>query len=338
MNILRLMRLLPILLILLSYCFNSEAKAAFHPGFKTVGIWEIDKQIRLDLAIWYPTKRAPTRVDYNDWEFQASRGAPPILGQHPTILFSHPSAGSRFSLHQLASNLARAGFVVVAPTHTGDNLDHMEAVFTLPQFFDRARDLRLCLDHLQADPELSSMIDFDRLGLLGIGAGGSASLLLAGAKFSSDSFSNYCQEDNQDTYCSVWAKSRLDMMLTHPNLSESQQDLRFKAFAAIDPDVPMLFSEPSLKNITKPFQIVLLQSAFASLNKANARLVAAMPTARSYSLGPINLAALTSDCSNTLEQNLPEICLGVSPDERLCVQNELATVTLEFFLLHLGQL
>ena len=43
-------------------------------------------------------------------------------GKHPLILLSHDSAGSRFSLHELASELARNGFVVLAFTHPGDNV------------------------------------------------------------------------------------------------------------------------------------------------------------------------------------------------------------------------
>lgn len=34
----------------------------------------------------------------------AARGRPPVEGKHPLILLSHDSAGSRFSLHELASD------------------------------------------------------------------------------------------------------------------------------------------------------------------------------------------------------------------------------------------
>ena len=58
----------------------------------------------------------------------ASRGAAPVEGQHPLVVLSHDSAGSRFSLHALASQLARNGFVVVAPTHAHDNVDSLKQV------------------------------------------------------------------------------------------------------------------------------------------------------------------------------------------------------------------
>ena len=73
--------------------------APLQPGFKTLGIWEPTQNIRLDFAVWYPSRSTPFQVNYGDWSFSAARGRAPVEGKHPLILLSHDSAGSRFSLH-----------------------------------------------------------------------------------------------------------------------------------------------------------------------------------------------------------------------------------------------
>ena len=115
--------------------------APLQPGFKTLGIWDPTKNVRLDFAVWYPSRSAPFQVNYGDWNFSAARGRPPVEGKHPLILLSHDSAGSRFSLHELASELARNGFVVLAFTHPGDNVDDMGALFMPVQVTGRAKQL-----------------------------------------------------------------------------------------------------------------------------------------------------------------------------------------------------
>lgn len=112
----------------------------------------------------------------------AARGRPPVEGKHPLILLSHDSAGSRFSLHELASELARNGFVVLAFTHPGDNVDDMGALFMPVQVTDRAKQLTQALDIALADPETAPLIDPDRIGVLGVGPGGTAAMLIAGAR------------------------------------------------------------------------------------------------------------------------------------------------------------
>ena len=145
--------------------------APLQPGFKTLGIWEPAQNIRLDFAVWYPSRSTPFQVNYGDWSFSAARGRAPVEGKHPLILLSHDSAGSRFSLHELASQLARNGFVVMAFTHPGDNVDEMGTLFMPAQVAGRAKQLTQALDIALANPETGPLIDPDPIGVLGVGPG-----------------------------------------------------------------------------------------------------------------------------------------------------------------------
>ena len=183
--------------------------APLQPGFKTLGIWDPAKNVRLDFAVWYPSRSAPFQVNYGDWNFSAARGRPPVEGKHPLILLSHDSAGSRFSLHELASELARNGFVVLAFTHPGDNVDDMGALFMPVQVTDRAKQLTQALDIALADPETAPLIDPDRIGVLGVGPGGTAAMLIAGARLDATGWPIYCAGKWQPCLCGfvrMWLK------------------------------------------------------------------------------------------------------------------------------------
>ena len=71
----RLLFSLYLFFICLALCFPAVAAPTLQPGFRTLGIWNPDTSVRMDLAVWYPARRSPSRVDYGDWVFSASRGA-----------------------------------------------------------------------------------------------------------------------------------------------------------------------------------------------------------------------------------------------------------------------
>lgn len=336
--------LLMVLLLCLLLPIDVQAAGLLQPGFRTLGVWEPATKIRLDLAIWYPTNRTPTRLDYGDWAFRAARGAIPLSGQHPLIVLSHDSAGSRFSLHQLATALTRYGFVVAVPTHAGDNIDNMSSLFTSEQLFARARQLSATLDVLLADPETAPLVDPQRIGVLGVGPGGTAALLLAGARLDATGWKKYCDNieilqnigtAREDPYCSPWAVRRMDALSATPKLETGFRDRRVRVVAAVAPAYGMYLTPKALSRIRIS---VLLMNAeknrMAGPTTQAEALTRAFPGA--VSLPEASTAALMSSCSENLGQTLPEMCFAVSADVRDAVQRQLALHASTFFLSHLG--
>lgn len=311
------------------------------PGFRTLGVWNPTTGVRLDLAIWYPTNRSPSSVDYGNWTFSASRGAPPLTGQHPLVLLSHDSAGSRFSLHQLATALVQKGFVVAAPTHLGDNIDNMSLLFTGEQLVQRARQLSATLDMLLSHSDTAPLIDPQRIGVLGIGPGGTAALLLAGARLDPTGWSSYCTRSparSNDPYCSPWAKVRMDKLVATPGLEASFRDRRIRIAAAVAPTYCMLLTPNGLTRIRIP--LLLLKAGKDRLNRPPSdaeALARALPHLTQFGILPeANAAALMSPCSENMAQTLPELCLSVTPKIRDTVQLRLAQYASTFFLRHLA--
>lgn len=329
------MRILIAFCLWLLLCPSVQAAQTIHPGFKTLGVWEPGTAIRLDFAIWYPARRAPFTLDYGDWVFSAARGATPFPGQHPLILLSHDSPGSRFSLHMLASELARNGFVVAAPTHTGDNLNDMRFLYTGAQLISRAEELRAALDILLQHPSTASFIDPQHIAILGIGPGATAAIMLAGGGLDPQGWSGYCTGKGQDPYCQPWVEPRMDTLVTTPYLDASFLDKRIRAVVAVAPAYGMLLTKESLSSIQIPILLLRAEKDTLCPQYLAESIRDALPASAGYAvISNADAISLTSPCGKgTLAQTLPEICRPLP--ERTQVQAELAEEAVHFFLTHL---
>src|ERR1700722_6593880 len=84
----------------------------------------------IELGIWYPSE-APTSPQPLGLFQQAVALYGGIAGQSlPLIVISHGTGGGASSHYDTAIALADAGFVVVAPSHTGDNHKDRTLSFT----------------------------------------------------------------------------------------------------------------------------------------------------------------------------------------------------------------
>lgn len=143
-------------------------------GFRVVQIPDGPKT-----AVWYP----------------ATESAAPHA--HPLIVFSHGWGGCGTQSRFLVEELARAGYIVVAPDHRdaacsveGRRLPRIhipESPFTAPgrwretTYDDRRVDLQKALDWILASPDFRGSIDPARIGAMGHSLGGYSVLSLAGA-------------------------------------------------------------------------------------------------------------------------------------------------------------
>ncbi len=211
--------------LLIPFFLKTEARAGLfdfmnsppiHPAYRSLVDWIPAEQIRLDVAVWYPTRAEPGKISTGGQEFYAARNARPIPGTYPLIILSHDSAGTRFSYHHLAERLVGQGYIVAAPQHDGDNADDMSLLFSDVQLTQRSRQLRNTLDLVLGDPNIGPLIDASRIALVGFGSGGSAGLLSAGAALTPDEWKNFCPTleklGKQDPYCVPHIAERMDAL------------------------------------------------------------------------------------------------------------------------------
>lgn len=335
-----LFRLLLCMVCVLSLPARGGAAPTYHPGFKTLGMWLADTGERLDIAFWYPSIRSPSQVQYGDWTLTVARNGKEIPGRYPLVILSHGSAGSRFTHHDTAASLAASGFVVAAPTHPGDNIDDTSALFAASQLTSRPKHISTLLDHLLGNTDTLQLIDPSRIAVVGYGVGGTMALLLGGAQIDSASWKGYCEKSGPtDTYCTPWARERMDLLAQQTKNLPSFKDNRVRAVAAIAPSYGMLFTKGSLASLTAP--TLLVKAGLDEVNRAPLHadwLRTIMPSAPEFSvLAEADHFALIAQCPPTLERDLPEICGAVPPRERDDIHRRLHASLLRFLLAHLGE-
>lgn len=190
------------ILIFISAC-GSDRK--LYPSYTSLVAWIPSENLRVDVAVWFPTKRKPYTMTIEQWTFEASRNAKPAEGKFPVIIISHDTSGSRYSHHNLATKLAMDGFIVLAPLHSEDNIDSMDLFFTPQGLNLRANQISTALSLLLENKELEPHVDRENITVLGFGNGGTAALLLANAKLDASLWEPYCQNQRlaniNDPYC-----------------------------------------------------------------------------------------------------------------------------------------
>ena len=185
------------------------------------------------------------------------------------ILFSHGFGGTARMMGWFGTALARAGYVVIAVDHPGNNgLDQMTAAgAVLP--WDRAQDLRAALDAAKADPAIGPHLDPARIGVSGFSAGGFTALVSAGARVDMGRFQAFCARNPTDGVCAPqkeFALSLDDMKraLASPDLAAEAAHAGddhtipgVRAAFAIAPAIVQALPPQDLAQIKAPVAIIL---------------------------------------------------------------------------------
>jgi predicted dienelactone hydrolase len=187
------------------------------------------------------------------------------MGQHPVVFISHGHAGSRFGHHDLAVALARAGYVVCALEHPGDNYADETGVGTERVLLGRARQVSAALDVLLLDPLFGPHLDKSRVGVAGFSEGGYAGLLLVGAKPDFTRWTGYCARHPDD------AELCRD---PHPELKQdrSVRDDRVRAAFVMAP-VGIFFGPMAFTGVRAPVSLAVAEKDSVLLPEENALIV-----------------------------------------------------------------
>lgn len=239
---------------------------------------DADHRKDLRITVWYPAadgfEERSLDIGPADkplfWVGAAAPNAPfADVRRRPLILFSHGYGGSARMMGWFTTNLARAGFVVVAVDHPGNNsADKMTAAGAM-MFWDRADDLKLALATVKADPELAAHIDMRRVGVAGYATGGFAALAAAGAQVDLDRWVSFCRAHPDDGACAPQKEFPLTLdeglkALEAPELAAEVAHARddhsiseVRAALVIAPAIVQALTPESLTRLNSPVAIVL---------------------------------------------------------------------------------
>ena len=237
-------------------------------------LWDEQKDIRLEVGIWYPAHRAESPLNLQDWSLSVARNAKEASGIFPLVLLSHDAGGGMATYHDTASELARQGFVVAAPTHNLDSFADSSGVYKPGRILDRPQELALVLSGTLGADSLS-FIDHTRIAVLGIGTGAATALTLAGGIPDFAAYLAYCAGPGIDEpYCSPLAQQRMNAASYLPEPNFDLPQVRISALVLAAPAYGMFFTRESLAAVKQPTLIFAVKTD--SLNKAasHAELIA----------------------------------------------------------------
>ena len=216
------------------------------------------REIRIDVngegmltSLWYPTEAPSGHTAIGPFTMPAAPDAPFSAGPFGLILISHGTGGSRLNHRGTAIQFAKAGYVVAAPEHTGDNWQDDRHAGRPANWRRRPGQLSSVLDRLLEDTEFREHIDPKRIGAIGHSAGGYSALALVGGKPDLCALARHCTErrDRDPVFCS-YGRPEGHAQATIPGMA----DRRVGAVVAVAP-VGALFSEGAFTSVEAPVQI-----------------------------------------------------------------------------------
>ncbi|HMH67341.1 MAG TPA: alpha/beta hydrolase [Pinirhizobacter sp.] len=281
-------------------------------------------------TVWYPaaagSKETPITVGppaaplFNVGS--AAADAAIAKGRFPTLLLSHGNGGSAPIMGWFGIAMARAGYVVIAVDHPGNNgMDEM-TVAGSTLIWERAEDLKAALKAVLADRDLAPHVDTARLGVAGFSAGGFAALAAAGARVDVDHFIAFCRAHPGDSTCKAQKESPEITFEAHlkaaatpelaPFMRQAKNDHAVPGIRAVfvmAPGAMQAFDPEGLKSVQQPVSILLGKADDVAQPATNGELAARLlPHASIDELDNVGHYDFLATCTQAGHAQLGALC------------------------------
>jgi predicted dienelactone hydrolase len=262
----------------------------------------------------------------------APSSAPAVsVARQPLIVISHGNWATRYAYAWLATELVKAGYLVLSPSHPGTMFGDLRPEYRV-RLWERSLDVSFALSQVLADPIWRDRIDAQRIGFIGHSFGGWTGVSLAGGRYSVEKQLKACRDQaNQDQYCAGLVTD-IDPTMQVADGSRDFRDERFKAFYLMASGPAAGFDEASLQAIRLPMAFdtaradpVLAPNIGSSLFAR--RIAGATETVRDA--GHFSYAPLCKPLIGRLMAG--QVCEDPSGVDRADVHSRVAADALRFF-------
>jgi predicted dienelactone hydrolase len=317
-----------LLAALLVIVLASNALAGADPvrtGISRLSVGGTDK---FDVMVWYPTgaNGVPWQTDF--YPIPATHDAAVAASRFPVVLLSHGGSvtgGKPLVLSELSADLARHGFVIVAPFHGTTGL------------LRRTFQVHEALDAVLADPRFKPHMDATRIGMLGFSLGGAVTLILAGAIPDFAHLDAYGDAHPGDVMSCDYAPggggrrtTAIPWWAFWVRPPQRAPPLPLKAIELLDP-FAALFPRANLTAVTMP--VLLFRPRHSELpgNQNAIGLAAALPHAPVYRTVPGDHFIFVDVCPPALKTVAPGACRDPQGVDRASVHADVEAQIAAFF-------
>lgn len=216
----------------------------------------------IPLHVWYPAAEEASAelVTYtiasvisvdSDVAMDAPHADP---AAHPLVIYSHGSGGDGRVGTRYAEHFASRGWIVVAPSHTGDTITDTRSDTAPPpsaKAVYRVTDIVQTLDAVEAglDADVELVADLERVFLFGHSFGGYTALAVAGGDLDYAGVQAACDEFGEEN-CAFLEEDGVAELIR-----QGFGDARIDAIAAQAPVLVTSFDEPSLTALGLPLML-----------------------------------------------------------------------------------
>jgi predicted dienelactone hydrolase len=303
---------------------RGTALAQSSPYHAGIGRPSIAAAPPFDALVWYPTQTEEVAWQVGPFAIPATHNAVLAPGRFPIVLLSHGGGlggGTPLMLRELSADLARRGFIVVAPFHGKTGLQ------------GRTLQIRQALDAVLADPRFASHADATRLGMLGFSLGTAVTLELAGAIPNLANLTAYCAGHPNDVMSCDHAPDGRNAPSSREAVPagaiSAPTPLPLKAIVLLDP-YAVLFQRPELVAVSMP--VLIFRPAQSELpGEANAfGLQAALPHPPEFQTIPGSHFVFMDVCPPALKSDSPELCQDPPNVDRAAVHTAIEAQIADF--------
>lgn len=209
----------------------------------------------ITVGIWYPSAQQPPEQPNTEFNLPVALDSRITETNGGLILISHGYGGWYAGHADTAAALADQGFVVLAPSHTGNTWSNMSS--PIEQWaLDRPRHISRIIDHALMDDRLKNHIDAEKIGVYGFSAGGYTALGLIGGIPDFDQAERHCSQQPEEFAC---VEGMVEQMLD-ANMHQLPDDAwgadsRIKAASISAPGFGFVYTNPSLASVTADVQL-----------------------------------------------------------------------------------
>lgn len=244
----------PSCLLVLALCLmqvSMSMRSARAAAADAVGFIATHSPDGTEIGIWYPARGEMRHLVLGPYAQDVAPGAPPVAapGSHvlPLVVISHGQGGSFTGHLDTAMALARAGFVVAALTHPGDNWRDSSRATDLAA---RPAALSALITWMLTASPCAGIIDARRIGAFGFSSGGFTVLAAAGGRPDLTKVGPHCAAHPGFYDCALLA--------AHPPVAGARtftRDGRIRAIVVAAPALGFTFDRAGLAGITVPVQL-----------------------------------------------------------------------------------
>lgn len=228
--------------------WTSAATVTAHGKAREAGFVRGSTSDGTEIGIWYPASGTAAYSRLGMAAQNVIPGAVPPVGRHPLIVISHGTGGDFAGHVDTAIALARAGFIVAALTHPGDNWRDQSRATRIE---DRPPALSKLITYMTSAWAGRASIDANRIGAFGFSAGGFTVLAAAGGRPDLARLAAHCTAHPAFFDCALVASLPRRSIVAWPG----DRDPRIKAIVAAAPALGFTFDRAGLAPVSIPVQL-----------------------------------------------------------------------------------